>query len=134
MTQDTGKRLRSLRERLGLTLKDVECASAAIAERHGNPDFAIPPSRLSDIETRNMLPSVHRLYTLSVLYRQDFKTLCAWYGIPFDCTITDSELVQMRFTHRFTAVENVESALVPVAMDPGFDLRKTTNFSRMVQK
>jgi transcriptional regulator with XRE-family HTH domain len=134
MPHDAGKRLRALRERLGLTLKDVEAASSALAARHDNADFSIPVSRLSDIETREMLPSVHRLYTLSVLYRHDFKALCGWYGVPLDASVADSELMQIRVTHPCSSVENVETALAPVEMDPGFDIRRTTNFSRMIQK
>ena len=49
-----GDKLRSLRERLGLTLRDVEAASSRIAENHQNPDYTIPISRLSDIETKSI--------------------------------------------------------------------------------
>ena len=45
-----GLNLRGLRERLGLTMREVESASARIAERHGNDEFGVSPSRLSDIK------------------------------------------------------------------------------------
>ena len=38
-------------------MRDVEAASGRIAARHGNEDFAISPSRLSDIETKGILPN-----------------------------------------------------------------------------
>ncbi len=64
-----GSNLRSLRERLGLTMREVESASARIAERHGNDEFTVSPSRLSDIETKGLVPSIFRLYSLAIIYR-----------------------------------------------------------------
>jgi len=46
-----GQRLRALRETLGYRMRDVELASNQIARRFDSEEFAIPPSRLSDIET-----------------------------------------------------------------------------------
>ena len=65
-----GKSLRTLREKLGLTMRDVENSSARIADKYRNEEFSIPPSRLSDIETKGIFPSIYRLYTLSVIYRR----------------------------------------------------------------
>ena len=56
--QPAGKNLRTLREKLGLTMRDVENSSARIAEKYRNEEFSIPPSRLSDIETKAILPSI----------------------------------------------------------------------------
>jgi hypothetical protein len=44
-----GKSLRTLREKLGLTMRDVENSSARVADKYRNEEFSIPPSRLSDI-------------------------------------------------------------------------------------
>src|SRR6202050_3580133 len=76
-----GKSLRTLREKLGLTMRDVENSSARVADKYRNEEFSIPPSRLSDIETKGILPSIFRLYTMSVLYRRDLRELLAWYGV-----------------------------------------------------
>jgi hypothetical protein len=53
-----GLNLRASRERLGLTMRDVESATLRIAERHGNDEFIVSPSRLSDIETKGELARV----------------------------------------------------------------------------
>jgi transcriptional regulator with XRE-family HTH domain len=39
-----GKNLRKLREKLGLTMRDVETYSDRIAERYRNDEFSIPPA------------------------------------------------------------------------------------------
>src|SRR5918912_1272208 len=79
-----GQNLRALREQLGLTMRDVEGASAQIALRHGNDEFSIPPSRLSDVETKGVVPSIYRLYSLAVIYRRDVRELLSWYGIDLN--------------------------------------------------
>ena len=55
-----GQNLRMLREQLGLTMRDVETASTRIAQRRENDEFSIPPSRLSDVETKGVIPSIYR--------------------------------------------------------------------------
>ncbi len=62
-TEVAGQRLRRARERLNLKFRDVEQASQAIAERHGNPEFAVLISRLSDIENQGTVPSLYCAFT-----------------------------------------------------------------------
>ena len=62
-----GQQLRVLREKLGLTMRDVEIASSALAAKRGNDDFSLTLSRLSDIETKGVIPSIYRLYSLAVI-------------------------------------------------------------------
>ena len=88
-----GKSLRTLREKLGLTMRDVENSSARVADKYRNEEFSIPPSRLSDIETKGILPSIYRLYTLSVNYRRDLRELMSWYGVDLNNTAVDLGLV-----------------------------------------
>ena len=84
-----GKSLRTLREKLGLTMRDVENSSARVADKYRNEEFSIPPSRLSDIETKGILPSIYRLYTMSVIYRRDLRELLSWYGVEMNNMAAD---------------------------------------------
>jgi transcriptional regulator with XRE-family HTH domain len=129
-----GKSLRALREKLGLTMRDVESSSARIAELHCNEEFSIPPSRLSDIETKGILPSIYRLYTLSIIYRRDLNELLAWYGVDVHNTAADLGLIAPPKSHLSNALASMSSAQVPMRMDPGFDVRRTTNLGRMVEQ
>lgn len=76
-----GLRLRALREQLGLTMRDVETASARLAAKYGNTEYIIPPSRLDDIETKGVVPSVFRFYTLAVTYHRDVAELLGLFGV-----------------------------------------------------
>lgn len=129
-----GKSLRTLREKLGLTMRDVENSSARIAERYRNEEFSIPPSRLSDIETKGILPSIYRLYTLSVIYRRDLRELMSWYGVDLNNLAADLGLVSPPKSHVSDALAGLSSVQVPVRMDPGFDEKRTANLGRMVEQ
>src|SRR2546423_14075752 len=76
-----GLNLRISRERLGLTMREVETARARIADIHGNDEFSVSPSRLSDIETKGLVQCIYRLYYLAIIYRHDFGSILSRYGI-----------------------------------------------------
>ena len=77
-----GRRLRGRRLELGLTLREVHNASLRLARIFHNPAFVISCSRLHSIETRQMVPKIHRLYTLAHIYKRRLHQLLSWYGIP----------------------------------------------------
>jgi transcriptional regulator with XRE-family HTH domain len=129
-----GQRLRALREDLGLTIRDVESASNRIAQRHGNEDFAVSLSRLSDIETKGILPNIYRLYSLAIIYRQDLRELLSWYGIDVNDAAADLNVVEPPKSHVSEAVTNVSQVTLPIRLDPGFDLRRTANLGRMIER
>jgi len=78
----TGQHLRTRRLSLGLTLRDVHVASLGLARELRKPAFVLPASRLHDIETKKITPSIYRLYTLARVYRCRLTELLSWYGIP----------------------------------------------------
>jgi len=77
-----GAELRAIREQLGWSLREVHAASLAIAKQHRQPAFVIPPSRLHHIESKNKIPSIHRLYALALIYGRTLKEILSLYGIP----------------------------------------------------
>jgi hypothetical protein len=105
-----------------------------IADKYRNDEFSIPPSRLSDIETKGILPSIFRLYTLSVIYRRDFRELMSWYGVDLGNLAADLGLVSPPKSHVSDALAGLSSVQVPLRLDPGFDDRRTTNLGRMVEQ
>lgn len=129
-----GFNLRVLREKLGLTMRDIETASAEIARRRNNEEYSIPISRLSDFETKGVIPSIYRLYSLSAIYRKDFRELLAWYGVDLSQPLTDFEIALPPRSHLATALANTEVVQMPVRLDPAFDPKKTLNFGRMVEQ
>ena len=77
-----GTWLRAQRLALGLSLRNVQRASLLLAKKLGNRAFALPASRLHSIETADVVPSIHRLYTLARVYGLGLAELLSRYGIP----------------------------------------------------
>jgi transcriptional regulator with XRE-family HTH domain len=129
-----GHKLRIAREKLGLTIRDVETASARLANKYGNEDYNIPLSRLSDIETKGIIPSIFRLYALAVIYRVSFEELLAWYGVDLTQTAQDLGVLEPPKSHLLRATLGAAEVQLPVKMDPAFDIRRTANVGRMIEK
>jgi len=133
--EDAGEKLKRVRDRLSLTIRDVEEASRRIASRHKNDEFVVGLSRLSEIENKGTVPTVYRLYSLCSIYRLDLLEVMEWYGVDVGELAADTTAVEIARTHPigFSSMMNGHVHL-PLALDPGIDMRKTTFLSRMIQK
>ena len=133
--EDAGEKLKRVRDRLSLTIRDVEEASRKIASRHHNDEFVVGLSRLSEIENKGTVPTVYRLYSLCSIYRLDMLEVMEWYGVDLGDLAADTTAVEISRTHpiAFKSTGNGHVNL-PLALDPGIDIRKTTFLSRMIQK
>jgi transcriptional regulator with XRE-family HTH domain len=129
-----GSNLRTLREKLGLTTGDVETASERLARKHNDEEYLITASRLSEFETEGVIPGIHRLYSLAIIYRREFGEMLSWYGVDLNQTASDLETCAPPRTHFSHALPNTAEVTGPVRIDPSFDPRTTTNFAPMVEQ
>jgi transcriptional regulator with XRE-family HTH domain len=127
----SGVNLRTLRERLGLTMRDVEIASTRIAERRRSDEFVVNPSRLSDIENKGLVPSIYRLYSLAVIYRRDLGEILSYYGLDLKAmgvTVTGfSPIIEPHISTctppiRFASTPREREVSVPLAASYLLDL------------
>ncbi|MBA3973280.1 MAG: hypothetical protein C0504_03555 [Candidatus Solibacter sp.] len=136
---DAGQKLKQARERLGLRYRDVEEFSARIADRHRNGEFTIAISRLSDIENRGVVPNIYKLYSLCTIYRLDLKDVLCWYGVdlgglPGDLTLVGPDKTHLvGWTPDGLSMASQAHVQVPISLDPGVDLKRTTFLSRYIQ-
>jgi len=128
-----GVGLRQIRDQLGLTMRDVESASARISALHGSEEYLIPPSRLSDIETKGVVPSVYRFYSLAAIYRRPMHDLLLMYGIDLGAVTADWSSSRPAKSHVAAFEDEEAQCNVPVRFDPGFELHETTDLRRMIQ-
>lgn len=133
-TATPGEILRATRERLGLTIRDVESASNRLAGKYQSPEYSISLSRLSDIETKGIIPNIFKLYSLSVIYRRDIREFLALFGVDVQNAPDDISVVKVGQTHRLLALNAVVAAEMPVRVDPMFDLRTTNVLGRLLLK
>jgi transcriptional regulator with XRE-family HTH domain len=133
MTLDAGRNLRALREQLGFTVRQVEAFSAGLAAKYGNSAYSVPLSRLSEIETKGVVPSIYRLYSLAVIYRRDLRQLLGWYGVDLGEIWADTSLVQVPRTHIDESLDFMLKVDMP-ELDATFDPRVTTNLGTMIRE
>jgi transcriptional regulator with XRE-family HTH domain len=134
-TDDPGQKLRRRREELSLRYRDVEDASKQIATRRNNNEYEIAISRLSDIETKGTIPSIYKVYSLAAIYRLDAHEILEWYGVDLAQIPADASCIDIDRTHTIGFQNNGTGEItMPVAMDPGIDLKKTTYLSRAIQR
>jgi hypothetical protein len=111
-----GLRLRQARETLRLTYREVEHASYEIATRRGRPDFILHISRLADIENRNVVPSLYKLYSLAAIYHLSALEISGWYEAPFLQTFDDGTAFPGPVTHLHEFPKS--SAPAPIESQP----------------
>ncbi|HVN04021.1 MAG TPA: helix-turn-helix transcriptional regulator [Bryobacteraceae bacterium] len=132
---DAGQKLKRVRERLNLRYRDVAEASNRIAERRQNDEFAIALSRLSDIENKGTVPTIYRLYSLCAIYRLDLIEVLEWYRVDMASLPADAAALQLETTHLLAFAPGTHGDIqVPLMLDSGVDLRRTTYLSRVIHR
>lgn len=79
-----GQRLKSLRNKRNITVRDVEHASRRIAEAKGDKRFCISNGWLAQLENGVSEPSICKLFSLSVIYQANFLDLVRLYNVDVD--------------------------------------------------
>lgn len=79
-----GQKLKTLRNRRNITVRDVEQASRRIANVKGDKRFFISNGWLAQLENGVSEPSICKLFSLSVIYRANFLDLVRLYNVDVD--------------------------------------------------
>lgn len=79
-----GSKLKTLRNRCKITVRQVEQASSRIASAKGDKRFRISNGWLAQLENGISEPSICKLFTLSAIYRADFRELSRLYNVDLD--------------------------------------------------
>jgi transcriptional regulator with XRE-family HTH domain len=79
-----GEKLKSLRNRRNITVREVEQASRRIADAKGDKRFCISNGWLAQLENGASEPSLCKLFSLSVIYRANFLDLVRLYNVDVD--------------------------------------------------
>jgi transcriptional regulator with XRE-family HTH domain len=134
MPPSAGIVLRTVRERLGLTVRDVQEASFLISSEEKSQEFYISAARLCQIENEESAPSVAKIFTLSAVYGVDFIELLNLYGVNPDRVHRYREQLRLEKTRpvSLTAYHPATHATVPVRLDPGFRWETTQLLNRVV--
>jgi transcriptional regulator with XRE-family HTH domain len=128
-------RLKELRCRLGITTREVADLSQKIAEAEGNPEFHISSAWLTQVENSDSIPGIHKLYSLSAIYRTKITDLFLLFGIDLAKLHQHQLLSPLACTHLTTleAADEQQTVQFPVRFEPSFDARHTNLLFRMVE-
>lgn len=129
-----GRQLRLIRESLGLTVREVEAATLALAQAHSNSEYGIVISQISDIETKGRVPSIYRLHALSIVYRRDIRDLLSLYCHNRGQEADELTLVKPPRTHPVTVLDAAQQLEIPTRFDPKFSPSSTMNIERMIER
>jgi transcriptional regulator with XRE-family HTH domain len=130
-----GKTLKELRTRLGITVREVEEQSQKIAEAQRNPEFFVSNNWLTRLENTDSVPSIHKLFSLSAVYRVRVSDLLPMFGIDVELLEKYQIATAPPHTHlvNLEQVDPAKTVTFPVRFDPGFRVEETNLLSRMVQ-
>jgi len=79
-----GQKLKTLRNRRNITVREVEQASRRIADVKGDKRFCISNGWLAQLENRSSEPSIYKLFSLSAIYRVNLLDLLKLYNVDVD--------------------------------------------------
>jgi transcriptional regulator with XRE-family HTH domain len=130
-----GDQLRELRNRLGVTTREVEEFSRTVAETSGNDEFYICNAWLTQLENKDCVPSIYKLFSLSVIYHTRFEDLLAFFGIDLGDSARYQLDVPLANTHLvgFETLDPSTAVTFPIRLDRSFSAEKTSLISRAVE-
>ncbi len=130
-----GTQLKEVRSRLGITTREVEDYSRKVADQEKNDEFYVSNAWLTQIENKDSVPSIYKLYSLSVIYRLNYTEVLRLYGVDLEKTAKHQLATPLAKTH-LTSLEVYDKdrpITFPVRFDQGFRVEKTNLVSRMVE-
>lgn len=132
---DAGKRLRAERERLCLSIREVEDLSRVISLKKNAPDYFISRTWLCALEGGRLKLNVYRLKSLSLIYRLGLDEILSFFGVDMSTAGTEQKLVGLPHTYLVTPrLGGAQSTLVaPVELREKVDFGRTNLVSRMFE-
>jgi len=127
-------KLKQLREKCGLTLRQVEAESRRLAKRKLNQDFFISRGWLNNIENGSHKLSIFKLYALGAIYHEHWSNIFTLFG----CNLSDFDRDQAMFAPARTQLsagssEEEQTVTVPLRSRENLHLDKTNLLSRLVE-
>lgn len=126
---EAGQRLRAAREKLGLSTREVERLSRALADTKQNQEYYISHAWLSQIERGELTPGIFKIYTLSSIYQYRFDQVLAFFGVRVGDI--GREQIRQPLPHTDLVGSPAGPAEIPPTAMPGVRLERTDLVSRM---
>jgi transcriptional regulator with XRE-family HTH domain len=133
-TDTAGIRLKRLRERLGLTLREVEGLSRRLAKEKENQDFFISRGWLNNVENGSYTPGIFKLYSLGAIYRTHWSNIFGFFGLHLSDFGRDQAMFAPPKTQLAADLpETDDTIVVPLRSPEALHLDRTNLLSKLVE-
>jgi transcriptional regulator with XRE-family HTH domain len=131
----SGKQLKEIRLRLGITTREVEEQSRIIAKAECSDEFYVSNGWLTQIENRDCTPTIFKLFSLAVIYRVKYHELLHLLGVRLNKISKFQMEMGLLSTHPVTLeIYNQDQTVsFPVRLDARFCADETNLLSRLVE-
>jgi transcriptional regulator with XRE-family HTH domain len=129
-----GAKLQKIRERLGLSIREVQRLSQQVVQERQNRDFYLSRAWLRDVERGRLIPGIFKIETICRIYGLTVVEVHAFFGInPGDIT-KDQAVFRAPKTHLLTPPDELILDTVDGASgeQPELRLEKTNLVTRLV--
>ena len=132
--REGGKRMKAIRERLKLSMRDVERRSWEIAQQRKNREYYVSHSYLSKLEIGQFHPNLLKFHSLAVIYRLHLHEVLSLFGFTVEDAATDQTLIGLPNTHLISSRRVSESVIaMPSLLRPPTSFEQTNLVSRMFE-
>jgi transcriptional regulator with XRE-family HTH domain len=100
-----GAKLRAIRMRLGLSLREVGRLSLKLVAERGNSEFALSKAWLTDIEKGRFVPGTFKIASLSAIYQLSIAEIHRLYGFEPGDIVKQRPLFRPPKTHLLVSIE-----------------------------
>jgi len=133
-TDTAGVRLKLLRKRLGLTLREVETLSRRLAHEKQNQDFFISRGWLNNVENGSYTPGIFKLYSLGAIYHTHWSNIFAFFGLHVGDFGRDQAMFAPPKTQLATDLPEADDMIaVPLRSSETLRLDRTNLLSKLVE-
>jgi len=118
-----------------MTTRDVSLQSRHFADAHGSPEFCISNAWLTQLETTDSIPSLHKVASLSSIYHVTFSSVALLFGVNLDCIGKHQIETALEKTHLvdLDVTDPARAMVFPDRLEDGYSLDGTNLLSRIVQ-
>jgi transcriptional regulator with XRE-family HTH domain len=129
-----GAKLKRIRMRLGLSVREVERRSMKLVAERQNRDFVLSRAWITDVEKGRFAPGTFKIVSLSLIYQLTIAEIHAFFGIkPGDIT-KERSIFSPPKTHLLTPSDELltNNVVTPEASDVAVQLEDTNLLTRLV--
>jgi transcriptional regulator with XRE-family HTH domain len=129
-----GEKLRKIRLRLGLSIREVERRSLDLVAKHQSPDFHLSRNWIGSIERGRFFPGTLKGFSLSLILQMDLAEIHALYGFKPGDVVKEIRLSRPPKTHLIALPEEppIEKASPEAPANDSTKLEKDTLSTRLI--